>query len=732
MTLSIWRYAHLILALVSFVFLSMASITGSILAINAIKEKSSSYSIHGLNHVSLAQTISSLQTKVQEISELEVSENSYVKLRGIDKSGDDVEVYINPKTGEMLGKPKNKSQFILWITSLHRSLFLHETGRILVGINAFLLFLIVSSGSILIIRRQKNIKNFFSKIKKATFSQYYHTLFGRLMLIPILIISITGSYLSLDRFNFFSKKEYNTILNLPKLSDESTHIAYKDIPLFSTIKLSEIRKVEFPFSDDPDEYFIIKLKDREITVDQFMGSIVSQKDFPLSQKLINVSLDLHTGRTNIIWATFLLVSSLFILFFIGSGFTITLKRTKSKLKNKYKASESKIIILVGSENGSTFSYANAIHQQLLSQNYTSHLTELNKYQLFPNAEYLLILTSTYGLGDAPSNAQKFEALLNAYPQNRAVKFSVIGFGSKSYKDFCLYAKNVNEKIKVQSWSQQLIEMHTVNDQSSDDFVKWIKEWNNKTKLKLYADTHYYSQRPKNIKKMKVEEVYIPKDTNDTFIVKLNPGKRKYNSGDILAVYPCKDKRERYYSIAKIDNEIQLSIKYYPSGLASEYLINSISGDFIYGRIINNIPFHFPIKATQVVMIANGTGIGPFLGMISQNVKKRKIYLYGGFRQETEIVLRYKDFLEEQINKNKLEKYSLSFSSNSENKYVMDLLRKDYDFLVNLLENNGAIMICGSLQMQVSVEEVLDDILFKRTNKKCSDYKKNGQILTDCY
>lgn len=732
MTLSIWRYAHLTLALVSFIFLSMASITGSILAFYAIEENTSPYCIHDLNRISIAQTLSALQSTVQEISELEINEKSFVKLQGTDTNGEEVVGYINPKTGTIIGKPQKNNSFILWVTSLHRSLFMHETGRILVGINSFLLFLIATSGSILIIKRQKKFSNFFSKIKKASFSQYYHTLFGRVLLIPIGIISLTGSYLCLERFHFFSKKGEKIIYHSVQDQTTTKKLLYKDIPLFSRIKLSEVRKIEFPFSDDPDEYFILKLKDKELTVGPLTGEVVSQVNDPISKKLATLSLDLHTGRTHVVWAVILFIAGVYILFFIVSGFTITLKRGKRNFKNKYLPEDSQIILLVGSENGSTFNLAHSIHQQMVSQNYRSYLTELNKYQIYPKAEYILVLTSTYGLGDAPSNARKFGTLLKENPQNQNVKFSVVGFGSKSYEDYCLFAKTVDEQIKKEAWSESIVDLHTVNDQSIDEFTTWIKEWNNKTGIKLYADAKFYTSKPKNRIKMKIEEVYIPNDSKETFVVQIHPGKQKFTSGDILAVYPCKDNKERYYSIAKVNHNIQLSIKYYPSGLASEYLINRKKGDTIYGKILTNTSFHFPEKANKVVMIANGTGIGPFLGMIDQNLTKVKTYLYCGFRQRSEMVDQYICFLKEQMNKGYLEQYNFSYSSDTENKYVMDLIQNDRNFFVNLLEEGGVIMICGALQMQLEVEKVLDEVVFVDSLKKCNDYKRKGQIVTDCY
>nr|WP_305051558.1 PepSY domain-containing protein [Elizabethkingia bruuniana] len=76
---------------------------------------------------------------------------------------------MNPKTGKILGKPVEKGEFINWVTSLHRSLFLKETGRFTVGVISFLLMLISISGSILIIKRQQGVKHFLTRSRKISF-----------------------------------------------------------------------------------------------------------------------------------------------------------------------------------------------------------------------------------------------------------------------------------------------------------------------------------------------------------------------------------------------------------------------------------------------------------------------------------------------------------------------------------------------------------------------------------
>ena len=206
MTLSFWRYSHLALAVFSSLFLVLASVTGTILAVDAIQEKTPPYKVENFEKITLGETLPILRKTYPEITELTVDHNQFVTLQGIDQEDNDVNAYIDPRTGKILGTPIKKSEFIQWTTALHRSLFLKETGRFFVGFISFLLVLIAISGFALVLNRQRGLRNFFSKVIKEYLAQYYHVVLGRLALIPILIIALSGTYLSLEKFNFFMDK----------------------------------------------------------------------------------------------------------------------------------------------------------------------------------------------------------------------------------------------------------------------------------------------------------------------------------------------------------------------------------------------------------------------------------------------------------------------------------------------------------------------------------------------
>ncbi|GAB3920448.1 PepSY domain-containing protein [Mucilaginibacter myungsuensis] len=731
MTISVWRYSHLALAVSSFLFIALAAITGFILAFKPVSEKMPAYRAKEFDKVTLAQALPALRKAYPGATDITVDANQFVTLKGTDADNKKINAYVDPTTGKILGNIPPTNEFFQWTTSLHRSLFLHELGRGFMGVTAFLLMLIAVSGTVLIIQRQQGVKHFFKKIVNENFAQYWHVVLGRLMLIPIILISLTGTYLSLSRFHIIPEFKAKHNVDIDNIK-EDPQIKPAEFPIFKQTLLADVQSVEFPFSDFPEDHYKLKLKDREVIVNQFTGELLTDIKYPTTTILAELSLDLHTGRTNAIWAVVLAIGALNILFFIWSGFVMTFKRLSNKAeKNKFKADEAEYIILVGSESGTTFRYANALSQELIAQGKSVYLTELDKYGLYPKANHLVVMTSTYGLGDAPPNATKFTKLLPKYPQKQKIQYSVLGFGSHAYPDFCQFAFEVNQLLSHQEWAEALTDIHTVNDKEPSEIALWAEAWSQQTELQIDLLTGISAQTPKDLKKLTVTTNTATAE-GETFRIRLKtPTRAKVTSGDLLAIYPANDHRERLYSIGVVGKEIQLSVRLHPHGLGSSYLHGLEKGRTFKARIVDNPHFHFPEEATSVVMISNGTGIAPFLGMISQNDAQLPIHLYCGFRESASFE-GYKDFLAEQESAGKLAKLNLALSREGNKQYVSHQLEADSKLIAQTLQNDGILMICGSLSMQKDVLNLLEKICTTSTDSPLSYYQSHGRILMDCY
>ncbi|WP_299108850.1 PepSY domain-containing protein [uncultured Winogradskyella sp.] len=727
MTISIWRYSHLTLAVSSFVFILLASVTGIMLAFQPISEQLESYKISGFESVTVAETIFHLNEKYPEVLDVQVDANQFVLASVVNNEGESLNGYIDPKTAEFIGDEIVTSKFFKWVTNFHRSLFLKSIGRFFVGLCSFLLFLIAVSGTILILKRQGGLKQFFSKVINENFNQYWHVVLGRLSLIPIIIITITGVYLSAEKFDLLPKSSTNHQVDFETLSATSKQ-NIQDFSIFKNTKLSEVKSIEFPFSDDVEDYFILALKDKEILVNQFTGDVINEINYPLVTLFSDLSLLLHTGQGSILWSIILAIATVNILFFIYSGFAMTLKRRQSKLKNKYNKDASKYVILVGSENGSTLPFAIQLQQQLLKAGETVYITELNNYDTFSKVEHIIILTATYGDGEAPTNANKFLERLKTVVQLRDISYTVVGFGSLAYPNFCKFAFDVDSAMNLQF--QQELNVCTINDKSVESFVEWVNLWNENRKLPVHISKEKLAIKPRlNHTLTVVNKTKVEGHPDDTFLITLKPNTKKFTSGDLLAIYPRNDYRERLYSIGKVNNNIQLSVKLHQNGLGSGFLNSLNKGDSFKARILQNTAFHFPKKASKVILISNGTGLAPFLGMIAQNTNQIETHLYCGLRQNESFNL-YNSAIKESQNKNQIRRLNLVFSKETPKKYVQDLLKRDALFVSETIKNKGVIMICGSLAMQKDVLAILNVITIQNLSEPLEVFK--NQIKIDCY
>lgn len=394
MVLSIWRYSHLILALVSSLFLLVASITGVILAMEPVSNKVQPYRIADADELSLAQTLENLNAKYDEILSISRDRNGFISVSVIIE-GDSKQFYVDPFTGQQLGRLIEKAPIFQFSTNLHRSLFLKSTGRFLIGLVSFLLFLIVVSGIVLIAKRQGGIRYFFAPVVRENFSQFNHVVYSRLALLPILVLSLTGVYLSLLRFNIIPEEQIVHEVDYDSLQETPT-IPIKEFELFQHTALGQLRELEYPFSEFVEDYYTIRLKNREVLLNKFAGEIITEKQKPLVTTISSWSTVLHTGEGSIIWSVILGLGSLAIPFLMVTGFVIYFKRPKIRIKNKFSKNECDHIILVGTEGGTTLLLAQEFHKQLLKTRGKSYLGMMNEYNVFPKMKQLTLITATYG------------------------------------------------------------------------------------------------------------------------------------------------------------------------------------------------------------------------------------------------------------------------------------------------------------------------------------------------
>lgn len=729
MTISIWRYSHLLLAIVASLFLIVASLTGVILAIEPISNQAKGHDAVQLDEVSLATTVTALTNNFDEVFSLEVTPANFVKASVLTKDFETKDLYINASTGETLAEVAERPSIYSFATNLHRSLFLKSIGRFFVGLVSLLLVLITCSGIVLLVKRQGGIRRFFSKVQKDYFEMRFHVVLSRWLFIPIIIVAATGVFLSAEKFNLLP----DTALQFEEQPKSSAAIAYathSEIPLFQKTKLSEVRSVTFPFSEEPEEYFQIALKDKEIKVHQHTGAIISSASYPVVVLTSRLSFALHTGEGSILWSIILCIASASILFFMYSGFVMTLKRIRKTKPSTTMTDKDacEYIILVGSETGTTYGFAQQFCDALTQAGKSVFITELNSYTVFKNATHIFVFTATYGEGEATTNARKFESIFPTIRQPNPIKYTVVGFGSLEYPDYCQFAIKVDGLLQGQEGFSPLLPLYKINNASEVAFRDWVKNWSVATTTPVQLKVSESKKKRLSFKDFEVIE-RTSTNLDETFLLKLKPLKRTtFSSGDLLAILPENSEAARQYSIAKVDKAVLLSIKKHEKGQVSPYLYSLEKGELLRAAVTVNRRFHLR-KKTPAILIGNGTGIAPFLGMIQEN-RTSEINLFWGGRTVASSNI-YSSIISKELSANKNLKVHACYSREGKKQYVQDLIAVNKELLLATLEKQGVLMICGSLAMQNDVLNTLE-VLLKSSKYSLDELQHREQLFMDCY
>jgi sulfite reductase (NADPH) flavoprotein alpha-component len=187
---------------------------------------------------------------------------------------------------------------------------------------------------------------------------------------------------------------------------------------------------------------------------------------------------------------------------------------------------------------------------------------------------------------------------------------------------------------------------------------------------------------------------------------------------------------RQYSIAKMGDELVLSVKKHEFGRGSSYLYQLNKGATIQAVINSNPHFHFSKKSTSAVFIANGTGIAPFLGMITQYAGTTINVFWGGRTIASSAI--YNDLLKGVVSQNPKITIHKTYSKEENKEYVQNLVAQQKEIVLKTVQEGGLVMICGSLAMQHDMLDVLERVLTEHAAISLDELRHNGQLKMDCY
>jgi len=110
-----------------------------------------------------------------------------------------------------------------------------------------------------------------------------------------------------------------------------------------------------------------------------------------------------------------------------------------------------VIVAYGTETGNSEGLAERLQQQLQGSGHGVRLLELDDVQLpsIPQAKAFLVITSTYGEGDPPGNAELFyDALMAGGVPLGGVAFSVCALGDSDYEHYCKCGRDIDAQLEA--------------------------------------------------------------------------------------------------------------------------------------------------------------------------------------------------------------------------------------------------------------------------------------------
>lgn len=711
-----WKPIHLWLGLVAGTLALVLGLTGSLLALDPVWQAWQAPKTSDTSVAVLVQRVSDHVSGVKQILRLPSGTIVVYSFDGNQARAD----RVDPSTGSTLG-PYQPSALPRWVKNLHRTLLLGDAGRWGAGAIGLAMLLISISGLVLLLRRMGGWRHVTGRVR-GTLAQRIHVLTSRVLLAVLLITSITSLYMSattLGLIDLDAQPDPNVVSTVTG----AVELPGPQLLALQKVALVDFNKLSFPDPGDREDVWELATTGGNGWIDRYSGKMLAWRDVGLAQRAYDWALMLHAGEGAWPWALVLGLTGASVLLFWLSGVFIWLeaRRNRPRITANSSIGQADALIFVASESGSTWAFAEALHNALVAGGHRVHSAPLEQFQRGPAARQIFVLAATYGDGQAPAHASG--ALARIEQQGvHDVPVSVLGFGDRQFPAYCAFAEEVDRVLRKQGWPS-LLPLERIHQQSAQQFALWSEALSAALGERLKIDYRPRVPRATALRLVTRRE-YPGRDGQQAAILRfewpaqsvwqhlLGRGLGRFAAGDLIGVVPPGSAVPRYYSLASgsEDGFVEICVRRVSGGLCSNYLLDLLPGGEIHAFIRSNPGFALPRSRRPVLLIGAGTGVAPLAGFIRRNDRHVPMHLWFGTRDPARDYY-FGSELERWRDEGRVASVQTTFSRIPEGGgYVQDALRRDAGRVRELLTKGALVRVCGSRPMAHSVVEVLDGIL----------------------
>lgn len=733
------RALHRWPGLLAMLLLVLLSLSGAALSVfPAVDGWSAPQAQAGLNLADLASRIKAQHPAVEQIKRAPSGRITAYWFDGDVAAA----AVIDPATGAEVASA-DPSPVQRWLTNLHRSLFLEDGGRIVMALGAAAMLVLSLSGVFLVARRAGGWRHWFSGLK-GPLAGRLHVEIARIAVAGLVLSSATALWMTASTFGLLPDQP--AALSMPAEVSGRDGRPVASMEALRSIPVSSLRELSFPAEGDPTDVFTLTTDHGTGYVDQGTGSLLAWQELGAWQRVSETIYMLHTGQGAAALGLLLGLLALGVPAMGATGVFVWLaaRRGRPRLQKNAPLAKADIVLLVGSEGGSTWGFAASLHKALREAGHNVHAAALAGFDAarLSHARRVIVLAATYGNGDEPASARGFLARLEAMDMPPVPPLAVLGFGDSSFASYCGYAERISATAARKGW-RQFLDFATVDRQSAQDFARWGADLGAAlgvpvtlshqaerlatTELTLLSRRDYGAdvQAPSSILRFQLPRLSLWQRLTGS-------GFARFEAGDLIGIIPVGSGIPRFYSLASgaRDGFIEIVVRRQPGGLCSGQLTALEPGQNAIAFLKSNPAFRTGEGDAPVILIGAGSGIGPLAGFIRANAAKRAMHLFFGMRHAASDFL-YGEEIDTWHAQGRLASLVTTASRGKRPHYVQDALRAEADWVARLINEGARIMVCGGRDMAAGVNEALAQILTP-VGLTPASLKAEGRYVEDVY